>query len=72
VVLAKGVDSVGTAIPLLYAPAGTATPAAIGGLNVAGTVTVANAGNSQPVWIVQPYQCITWVIALQGISPSRN
>lgn len=70
--LGKAVDSTGTVVPLVYAPAGSAAGAALGGLNVAGTVTNAIAGNSQPLSIRNPYLGITHVIALQGIFPSRN
>jgi microcystin-dependent protein len=44
----------------------------LGGLNVAGTVTVANTGGSQPVSIMQPYLGMNFVICLEGIFPSRN
>ena len=36
------------------------------------TVTVAPAGGSQPVGVMQPYLTLNWIIALQGIYPSRN
>ena len=61
-----------SAVPALYCPAGTATSVALGGLNVAGTVTVGATGGSQPFSILDPYLAITTVIALQGIFPSRN
>lgn len=35
-------------------------------------VTVNPTGGSQPFSIVQPYLTLNWVIALQGIFPSRN
>jgi microcystin-dependent protein len=70
--LAKGVDSVGTAVPLVYAPTGTAAPVALGGLNVAGTVTVGFNGGSQPFSVMQPYLGMNYVICLFGIFPSRN
>ena len=71
-VLARSADSVGTAVPFIYAPSGTATAAALGGLNVAGTVTVNPAGSSQPLPIRNPYLGITHVIATAGIFPSRS
>ena len=61
-----------TNVPRVYAPAGTPTPVALGGLNVAGTVTVNNAGGSNPVGIRNPYLGIYACIALQGLFPSRN
>ncbi|MFM5948695.1 MAG: phage tail protein [Novosphingobium sp.] len=71
-VLARGVDNSGTVIPLIYGPSGTATDVALAGLNVAGTVTNAIAGGSQPVGIRNPYQGITHVICMFGIFPSRS
>lgn len=53
-VLGKGVDSTGTAVPFIYAPVGSAANQALGGLNVAGTGAVAPAGNSLPVPISSP------------------
>lgn len=60
------------AIPLVYAPAGSAQTAALGGLNIAGTITVNPTGGSQPHTNRSPYQAVSHVIALQGIFPSRN
>lgn len=71
-VLAKSVDNAGTAVPQIYAPSGTATPAALGGLNVAGTVTNAVAGGSQPFSLRNPYLGLNFIITLFGIFPSRN
>lgn len=73
VVLARSLDvAVPTNLPKIYAPAGTATTAAFGGLNVAGTVTVNSAGSNTPVPTLSPYLAVTIVIALQGIYPSRS
>jgi microcystin-dependent protein len=58
--------------PAIYCPSGTATSVALGGLNVAGTVSLGLTGGSQPFQILQPYLAITFVIALVGIFPSRN
>jgi len=33
---------------------------------------VGNTGGNQPFSVVQPYQCVNYIIALQGIFPSRN
>jgi microcystin-dependent protein len=71
-VLGKSVDNVGTAVPFIYAPAGSVADQALAGLNVAGTVAVAPTGSSQPVPVRSPYQAVTHVIALQGIFPSRS
>lgn len=71
-VLARGVDNSGTVVPLIYGPSGTTTDVTLGGLNVAGTVTNAIAGGSQPVGIRNPYVGITHVICMFGIFPSRS
>jgi microcystin-dependent protein len=73
-VLARTKDGAtpGPSLPLIYLPSGTATDVALGGLNVAGTVTNVIAGGSQPVGIRNPYQGITHVIAMFGIFPSRS
>jgi microcystin-dependent protein len=62
----------GPSLPLIYLPSGTTTDVTLGGLNVAGTVTNAIAGGSQPVGIRNPYLGITHVIAMEGIFPSRS
>ena len=56
--------------PDIYLPTGSQASVALGGLNVAGTNS--NAGGSQPFSIIQPYLTTNFVIALQGIFPSRN
>lgn len=49
----------------------TASPSAFtGGAVVSGTTDIA--GGSQPVSILNPYLCMNYSIALQGIFPSRN
>jgi microcystin-dependent protein len=68
--MARSVDNSGTIVPLIYAPAGTTPTVALGGLNVAGTVGVT--GGNQPVGTISPFQCVSHVIALEGIFPSRN
>jgi microcystin-dependent protein len=67
-VIARGVDGATTpnAIPQIYCPAGTPTDIAAGPSSIGAT------GNNTPVGIVQPYQAVTFVIALEGIFPSRN
>jgi microcystin-dependent protein len=62
----------GAAIPLIYAPAGSAATATLGGLNIAGTITVNPTGGSQPHTNRSPYLGIRHVIALSGIFPSRS
>ncbi len=73
-VLARTKDGAtpGPSLPLIYLPSTTATDVTLGGLNVAGTVTNAIAGGSQPLGIRNPYLGITHVIATQGIFPSRS
>ena len=56
------VESTGTSLNYSSDPANTAmNPAA-----------VANAGQSLPVPVVQPYLAVSFIIALAGIFPSRN
>jgi microcystin-dependent protein len=54
--------------PAIYCPSGTATPTALGGLNVSAGLT----GGNIPFSILNPYLAITCLIMLQGIFPSRN
>ncbi|HVR91344.1 MAG TPA: tail fiber protein [Novosphingobium sp.] len=72
--LARSVDGAanGTALPRIYAPATSTPTVPIGGLNVAGTVTNAVTGGGQPHNNLQPYLTLNFIIALQGIFPSRN
>ena len=53
----------GTATEKIYSSAGG------GSMN---TAMIGNAGGSQPVPNIQPVLCVTFIIALQGIFPSRN
>jgi microcystin-dependent protein len=50
---------------LIYAPAAGA-PGKYGGVSMAG------AGASQPVQMLQPYLALNYIIAMEGIYPSRN
>lgn len=69
--LARSADtSSASSTPVIYAPAGTTPTTPLGGLNVAGTNSLA--GSSEPVGIVQPYLAISFIIAIEGIYPSRN
>jgi microcystin-dependent protein len=72
--LGRGVDGDDNpnALPFIYCPANTATSVALGGLNVAGTVTVQPTGSGLPFSILSPFNTVTMVIALQGIFPSRS
>jgi len=62
----------------LYAPPSAATPgASLGGITltggaIAGSVTVGLAGSSQPLPTLPPYLGVSFIIALEGIFPSRN
>jgi microcystin-dependent protein len=65
--LAKSVDTGGTAVPDIYVPAATTgAQVALGGL------TIGNTGSNLPFAILSPYLTINWLIALEGIFPSRN
>ena len=37
-----------------------------------GDVTVGDTGNSNPVSVIQPYLTMHYIIALEGVYPSRN
>lgn len=71
-VLARSVDAAvpANANPEIYLPAGTATTVTIAGVNVSGTTGIA--GSNVPVATLSPFTCVSVVIALQGIFPSRN
>ena len=75
------VNSVGNggnqASPVSNLPAVESTGTSLNYSNAAATgtmspTTVANAGGNQPFSVVQPYLVINFIIALQGIFPSRN
>ena len=67
--LAGGQDATANPIPTYANAAGTGTGS--GNLNGL-SVTVANAGNSQPVPHLNPYLGMNFIICLTGIFPSRN
>jgi microcystin-dependent protein len=67
-VLGRSVDRGGTAVPLIYAPAGSALNAPLG----AGSVTVGSTGGSQPFSNMQPYLGMNYIICMFGIFPARN
>lgn len=46
--------------------------ATLRGTPVSVTVGLANTGNNQPFTNMMPYQVVNYIIALQGIFPSRN
>ena len=60
----------------LYTNTAPTSPAQLGGgttsVVAAGTVTVAPVGDSQPFPIAQPFTGVNFIIALEGIFPSRN
>jgi microcystin-dependent protein len=37
-----------------------------------GAAAIGNTGGGQPISVVQPFQCVNYIIALQGIFPSRG
>lgn len=56
-------------------PANLGAPNAVYGATADGTMgaaVVSNAGGSQPHDNMQPWLCVNFIIALQGIYPSRN
>lgn len=67
------------AVPATVAPprgsggaAQNAYAAAPDGATVMNNGMVGQAGGSQPHANIQPFQCVTFIIALEGIFPSRN
>jgi microcystin-dependent protein len=75
--LATADDPNASATNNIYAPA-TTDPAKLvdlGGASVSGisgTVAISPNGSSQPFSVLQPYQVLNYVIALEGVFPSRN
>jgi len=57
--------------PINIYGSGTPTQSLAGG-SVTGSVTVGTAGGGQPHPNTQPYLALNYIIALQGIYPSRN
>lgn len=71
--LGHGIDAASKgALIAIYCPSGTATPIGLGGLNIAGNVTVQATGQGLPLAILTPFNTVSAVIALFGIFPSRN
>jgi len=63
--IGKAQDSAGTAVPQIYVPAGSeGTVIPLGATGIT--------GQNVPFSIRDPYLTITWLIATQGIFPSRN
>ena len=65
------------ASPVGHLPAVESTGTSLDYSNSASTgqmspAMIANTGGGQPVSVVQPYLCVNYIIALQGIFPSRN
>ncbi|HEV7286171.1 MAG TPA: tail fiber protein [Kaistia sp.] len=63
-------------VTMTYAPAG-GTPVSLSGVassagTLGGTVQIGPTGSSIPVPVLQPYQVLNYVIALEGVFPSRN
>jgi microcystin-dependent protein len=67
-VLGRALDSSGSVVPLVYAPAGSALNSALG----AGSVTLAQAGGNTPFSNLQPYLGMNYIICQFGIFPSRS
>lgn len=71
--LGHGIDAASKgALIAIYCPSGTTAPIALGGLNVAGNVTVQPTGQGLPFTILAPYNTVSAVITLFGIFPARN
>jgi microcystin-dependent protein len=71
-ILGRATDGATASQPQIYCPAGTSATIALGGLNVAGTVTVGATGNGAPVATLPPFLAINYSIALSGIFPQSS
>lgn len=67
-VLGMSIDNVGSAVPFIYSPAGSATGRTLGSTSVTTGLT----GGTQPFSNLQPYLGMNFIICLEGIYPSRN
>ncbi|HEU4554078.1 MAG TPA: tail fiber protein [Chitinophaga sp.] len=56
----------------IYAAPDAANTTPLGGVTTTGGVSISVAGGSQPFSIQNPYLAMTWLIATEGIFPSRN
>jgi microcystin-dependent protein len=59
-------------VPAVESTGTSANFAAAGDGSTMNSAMIGIAGGNQPFAIVQPYQCVNFIIALQGIFPSRN
>lgn len=66
-VFGKPVDGSGSAVPLIYCPAGTSATVPLAEGNFTSV-----AGGSQPFDIRQPYLGLNFLIYIQGVFPTRN
>lgn len=62
-------DNVGSALPLIYAPSGSATAVALGSGSLA---ALGSTGGSQPFSTIQAYLGMNFIFCVEGIFPSRN
>ncbi len=69
-VLSQTSDTVAGAVVDLYSPGPGTTTLLPFQATASGTTAVA--GGNQPFGIVSPYLCVNFIIALEGIFPSRN
>jgi len=56
----------------IYAAPDSANTTPLGGVTTTGGVTIGVSGGTQPFSIQNPYLAMTWLIATEGIFPSRN
>jgi microcystin-dependent protein len=62
-------DSTGDTI---YQDGATAPDVTLAAASLTATATIGTAGGSQPIGIRSPYLAVSFIIALEGIFPSRN
>ncbi|WP_298739663.1 tail fiber protein [uncultured Chitinophaga sp.] len=56
----------------IYATPDATNTTTLGGVTTTGSVTIGMAGGTQPFSIQNPYLAMTWLIAMEGVYPSRN
>lgn len=54
--------------PAIYCPSGTTASVTLGGMNISAGLT----GGNTPVSILSPFLCVTMLLVLNGVFPTRN
>ena len=71
--LGRSIDtSSANAVAKIYVPANSTPTVKLGGLNIAGTVTVAPTGQNKPLYVRSPYVVAQCIIATVGQYPTQS